>query len=53
MAAGLLNLNGHFEDAAVRDFLAVSDLHQSEVGLAGGFHKDRGDDKRAEIVPFA
>ena len=43
----------HFENTAVRDFLAVPDIHEGQFTLCGGVDEDGGDDQRAKVVSLA
>jgi len=43
----------HFENTAVGNFLAVSDIHEGQFTLCGGVDEDGGDDQRTKIVSLA
>ena len=43
----------HLENASVRDFLAVSDIHEREFLLCGGVDEHGGNDERAKIIALA
>ena len=47
------NIRGHFEDAAVGDFLAVSYLHEAEFALRRRVDKDGSDDQGTEVISLA
>src|SRR6476646_11387939 len=53
MWANCPDIRRHFENAAIRDFLAVSDIHECEFALCGGIHEYRGNDQRTKIVSLA
>ena len=47
------NVGCHVENAAIRDFFAVPDIHKCEFALSGGIHEDGGNDQGTKIVSLA
>jgi hypothetical protein len=48
-----LDVGGHFQDSAVRKFLAVSDIHQLQFSLRRRIHKHSGNDEWAEVIALS